>query len=222
MRKQIVGALLLALVLLGISSCKPRTSRTRNTRQQTTTQQTNNTQSGGVSAKQVMSRTDSALQRVAALNSDEASGDVPPVASEPGLNGQRSLTGASYVPRPSMGDYEGFQAGLAAFNGGAYDQAIAQFSQVVLSGHPPEMVPNAYYWMGESYYAMQRYAESLPYFDYVTKTGPEYKREMAYYKLSRANLAMGNQQGSNLWYERLRTDYPRSTYVKKLAAMGAK
>ncbi len=204
------------LLIAGLASvsCKPRASRSRTPARTPAAQQAT---AQGTTAKQVLSRTDSAIARVAAMNSDQAL-DQTPVATDE--QSQRTPWGANYVPRPNGSDYEAYQAGLAAFNGGQYDQAIGSFSQTVVSGRPPEMVPNAYYWMGESYFAMQRYAESLPYFEYVTNSGPEYKRSMAFYKLSLANNNLGNRQAANLWYERLRNEYPGSSYSKKLAALG--
>ena len=205
--------LLLAVVVVG---CRPRTSKNRT--KQNTAQTTKTATPAGMDAKQVMNRTDSAIQRVAAMNY-ESDLDRPPVATDDGA-GARTPWGSSYVPRPNGGDYDTYQNALGSYNAGQYDQAIGSFSQVVVSGKPPELVPNAYYWMGESYYAMQRYQESLPYFEYVTKAGPEYKRTMAFYKLAMASDNLGNRQAANLWYERLRNEYPSSTYAKKLAARG--
>jgi TolA-binding protein len=137
-------------------------------------------------------------------------------------NTPRTPWGSAYVPQPDLSEYATFQAALGAYNGKRYDDAIALFSQVVNAGRPPEMVPNAYYWMGESLYAQGRYAESMPYFEYTTRVGPNYKRDMAMYKLSRANLHLGNRAGANLWYERLRSDYPRSSHIATLRKLGAR
>jgi len=211
---QSVAVLVLAGVTVG--GCRPRTNRSR-TNTRTQTQQTA-TNSQTPTAKSVLARTDSAIARVSSMN-DNADLDKPPVATDD--ISPRTPWGASYVPRPASGNgYEVYQSGLGSYNAGQYDQAIGAFSQTVVSGQPPELVPNAYYWMGESYFAMQRYQESLPYFEYVTNAGPEYKRSMAFYKLALANNNLGNRQAANLWYERLRTEYPGSSYSKKLAALG--
>jgi TolA-binding protein len=168
------------------------------------------------SAKSVLTRADSALARVAELGREET-----PVAPTPDYT-PRTPWGSTYVPQPDLSEYATFQAALGAYNGKRYEDAIALFSQVVNSGRPPEMVPNAYYWMGESLYAEGRYAESMPYFEYVTRVGPNYKRDMSMYKLSRANLHLGNRSGANLWYERLRNEYPRSSYIATLRRLGAR
>jgi TolA-binding protein len=74
--------------------------------------------------------------------------------------------------------------------------------------------------MGESYYALGRYADALPYFEYTTKAGPSYKREMAFYKLSRSAYSIGNVQAASMWYERLRAEYPSTKYAKTLRGIG--
>jgi TolA-binding protein len=165
----------------------------------------------------VLSHADSALARVAALGRET---DEPTPAAQDMT--PRTPWGSPYIPQPDLSDYATYQAALGAYNGKRYDDAIALFSQVVNSGRPPEMLPNAYYWIGESLYAEGRYAESMPYFEYVTRVGPTYKRTLAMFKLSRANMYLGNQTGANLWYERLRNDDPRSMYIAPLRKLGAR
>jgi TolA-binding protein len=220
--------LLLVAGLVLVASCRSsRSNRTAAARNQPTAQTT--TAQSAPSAKSVLDHADSALRRVSELNQEDH--EQPPMAEPPGSFpipaqprtpwGAPSTT-APYVPQPNLTEYGLYEAALGAYNGKRYDEAIALFSQVVTTGRPPELVPNAYYWMGESFYAMERYAEAMPYFEYVTRVGPQYKREMAIYKLSRANLHLGNHQGANMWYERLRNEYPHSTYVRTLARLGAR
>lgn len=166
-----------------------------------------------------MAKTDSVISRLGTMNGEST--ELPPMAFEPGLGGPpRTPWGTPYVPRPSNEDYDVFEAALGAFNGGDYDQAIGLLSQVVVSGRPPEMIPNAYYWIGESYYALGRYSEMMPYFEHTVKIGPQHKREIAMYKLARGNHAMGNEQAASTWYQRLRAEYPKTTYASKLRGLG--
>lgn len=209
-----VKGLVLALGVLAVAGCRPRAARNA---RQTTPQNTSAQGQSAPSAKSVLSHADSALARVAALGRE----DEPVPSAAPDMT-PRTPWGSPYIPQPDLTDYATFQAALGAYNGKRYDDAIALFSQVVNSGRPPEMLPNAYYWIGESLYAEGRYAESMPYFEYVTRVGPTYKREMSTYKLSRANLHLGNKTGANLWYERLRNEYPRSGYITTLKKLGAR
>ena len=204
---------LCALLLLELSSCRPRSQRSSKQKQQTSKTAAT---SATPSAKQVMARTDSVLANLGSLSDDVT--DIPPRASADDY--PRTPWGAQMAARPDLSAYGTFESGLANYNGSRYDEAIGLFTQIAVSGTPPELVPNAYYWIGESYYAMQRYAEALQYFEYTTKAGPTYKRETAFYKLSRANHELGNDQAAQTWYERLRAEYPRSAYVSTLRKLG--
>ncbi len=207
-----VLALLLATTLLSLNSCRPKASKNRNTAKNKTAPAPT---TSGISAQQVMSRADSVLAKVSAMSQDQK--DIPSVSTE---DYPRTPWGSTYIPKPDLSAYSTYEAGLANFNNGEYDKSLANFSQVVVTGRPAEMVPLAYYWMGESYYAMQRYAEALPYFEYTTKVGSSIKRESAFYKLSRCNYSMGNTQAAGMWYERLMTEYPRSPFGSKLKKLG--
>ena len=204
--------LLLAAVLVGTDSCSRRATKSKTAAKKTTPTQQAST---GTSAAKVMSRADSVLAKVNAMSSAEL--DVASVKSE---DYPRTPWGANYVPRPDLTAYSNYEAGLAAYNGGDYDKTVGLMTQIAVSGRPPELVPNAYYWMGESYYALGRYADALPYFEYTTKAGPTYKREMAFYKLSRANYTIGNTQAASMWNERLRAEYPSTKYAKTLKKIG--
>jgi TolA-binding protein len=209
---RITTLLLLAALLVGSDSCSRRASRSKTTAKKTApTQQAATT----TSAAKVMSRADSVLAKVSAMSAEDL--DVASVKSE---DYPRTPWGANYVPRPDLTAYSNYEAALAAYNGGDYDKAVGLLSQIAVSGRPAELVPNAYYWMGESYYALGRYADALPYFEYTTKAGPTYKREMAFYKLARANYTIGNVQAASMWNERLRAEYPSTKYAKTLKKIG--
>ena len=214
---------LLAVSLLDMSSCRSSRNAKTNPRTKPTpppaAAATNTTPQP--SAKSVMNHADSALMRVSQLASEDR--EAPPMAEPPQNNDQqRTPWGTPPTPQPNLTDYGVYEAALADYNASRYDEAISLFGQVVSNGRPAELVPNAYYWMGESFYAMNRYAEAMPYFEYVTRVGPQYKREMSLYKLSRANLHLENQQAANMYYERLRNEYPKSSHIALLRRLGAR
>jgi TolA-binding protein len=216
-----VAATCLSIVAVGCRSSRTSKNSTRNAPAKTPATATTTQEP---SAKQVLSHADSALMRVSQLSA--ANRDATPEARE--MPEERMsppmprMSDAPYLPRPNLTEYGLYEAALGAYNGNRYDEALALFSRIVTTGRPPELVPNAYYWMGESLYGEQRYAESMPYFEYVVRVGPQFKREMAMYKLSRANLHLGNKQGANTWYERLRAEYPRSSHISTLRKLGAR
>jgi TolA-binding protein len=168
----------------------------------------------------VLTHADSALARVSQLAQDDRTESSPRAE---GLTAPRpQVSETPYLPEPNSTEYGLYEAALGAYNRSRYDEALALFSRIVTTGRPPELVPNAYYWMGESLYAEERYADAKPYFEYVVKVGPQFKREMSLYKLSRADLHLGNKQGANTWYERLRAEYPHSSHISTLRKLGAR
>ncbi len=214
----ILGAIILAV---GISSC--RTTRSTRYANRTRAAAPPAPATPAPSAQAVLTHADSALSRISQLSAED---QAPPPPAEsvtaPNFRPMRMPWGAPYVPRPNLTDYGLYEAALGAYNGRRYEEALALFSQIVTKGRPPELVPNAYYWMGESFYAMGNYAECMPYFEYVTRVGPEYKRTISLYKLARAALFLGNRQQANMYYERLRNEYPHSMYIRPLIRLGAR
>jgi TolA-binding protein len=209
----ILLALLLVFSLMMLDSCRSRATKNRNTAKNKTTQPAPTT--AGPSAQQVMTKADTVLAKVSALSQEQR--DIPAVSTD---DYPKTPWGSNYIPKPDLSAYSIYEAGLANFTHGEYEKSLANFSQIAVTGRPSELVPNAYYWMGECYFAMQRYPDALPYFEYTTKEGPSFKRESAFYKLARANYSMGNTQVSGMWYERLMTEYPKSTYGAKLRKLG--
>jgi len=215
------GGILVLVGIIAISGCRSSRSSRTNASKRPAPVVLVDTVAFRPSAQSVMSHADSALARISQLKSEDMDAESAPIA-EPQSGQTLTPWGEPYVPKPNLSDYGVYEAALGAYNGGRYDEAISLFSQVVNTGHPPELVSNAYYWMGESFYASARYDESMPYFEYVTRVGPEYKREISMFKLSRAGIRLGNNQDANMWYERLRNEYPKSHYISTLRKLGAR
>jgi len=216
---------LVVLSALTLASCRSsRSSRTNTARNRPAPAPAAEVQASGPSAKSVLTHADSALAHVRQLSNEDK--ETPPMAEPPMPRGYTAPMPPPmpmpYIARPDLTAYGLYEEALGAYNGRRYDEAIALFSQVVTTGRPPELVPNAYYWMGEAFYAQGRYAESVPYFEYVTHVGPQYKREMSLFKLSRGGLHLGNRQQANMYYERLRNEYPRRRYISTLRKLGTR
>ena len=206
--------LLSATLVVGLNSCRPRSQKTA--KKQTKKPPTDTTKQNAPTAKSVMSRADSVLANLSALSAEER--DMPQVT--PSDYPTRTPWGAPQDATPDPSGYKVFESGLASFNASDYQAAIGAFSQIASSGRPAELVPNAYYWMGESYYGMNRFAESIPYFEDTAQAGPAYKRETAFYKLAMASSLAGNDETASTWTQRLRAEYPKSKYVKLLKKAG--
>jgi TolA-binding protein len=207
--------LLIVASVVSVQSCRPRSTKNRTAKKQPT-QQPQQVASTGPSASQVMSRADSVLAKVGAMNSKDL--DVANVQPEDYPQSPNSMSG--YVPRPDLTAYSSYQAALAAYNASDYEQSISLLSQIIVNGNPPELVPNAYYWLGECFYAEGRFADAVQYFEYTTQVGPTFKKETALYKLSRCNYSIGNTQAASMWFDRLRAEFPKSKYAKNLKKLG--
>lgn len=212
----IVMLLLAVLAISSLESCRPRSTKNRTARKQPAQQSQPQTASTAPSASQVMSRADSVLAKVNAMNSKDL--DVANVQPEDYPQSPNAMSG--YVPRPDLTAYSNYQAALAAYNASDYEQSISLLSQLIVTGNPAELIPNAYYWLGECFYAEGRYADALQYFEYTTQVGPTFKKETAIYKLSRCNYSIGNTQAASMWYDRLRAEFPHSKYSKTLKKLG--
>ncbi len=212
-----VGFLALACTLISCRSSRTNRSNARNKPAAPVTQ----APTSGLSAQAVLTHADSALAHVSQLSAEDRNAADRNADDRSPAQIEQSAE-PNFVPQPNLTEYGLYEAALGSYNGRRYDEAIALFSQIVTKGRPPELVPNAYYWMGESFYAENRYAESVPYFEYVTRVGPQYKREMAFFKLSRGAIHLGNKQDANMYYERLRNEYPRSHYIATLRKLGAR
>lgn len=207
--------LLMCAALVTTESCRPRASKSRTAKKQTQ-QAAPMPTPNGPSAAQVMNRADSVLAKVNAMSAPELDLAQPMPEDYP----QSPSASAGYVPRPDLTAYNNYQAALAAYNASDFEQAVTLLSQLIIDGNPPELVPNAYYWLGESFYSEGRFADAIQYFEYTTQVGPTYKRETALYKLARCNYSVGNTQAASMWSDRLRAEYPSTKYAKSLKKLG--
>src|SRR5471030_3037746 len=122
----IVLALLLATALFSLDSCRPKASKNRNTAKNKTAPTPATT---GTSAQQVMSRADSVLAKVSAMSQEQR--DIPSVSTD---DYPRTPWGSTYIPKPDLTAYSTYEAGLGNFTNGEYDKALANFSQIAVTG----------------------------------------------------------------------------------------
>jgi tol-pal system protein YbgF len=87
---------------------------------------------------------------------------------------------------------------------GEYETAIDSFNFFVKECPKHESVENAYYWIGESYYSLEKYHEAVSQFDLLInayKSSPNIGR--ALYKLARSYQELGKKEDSKRVYKRL-------------------
>ena len=126
----------------------------------------------------------------------------PPVASVPP---QRPMRGA--VPSPE----KVYKDALTDYTKGNYDLAIEGFKNYLTYFPKTSLVPNAQYWLAESYYSQRKYPESIREFDKLIKTYPRSTRvPSAMLKEGYAYLELGEKSLGQGVLRELVAKFPRS------------
>jgi len=68
---------------------------------------------------------------------------------------------------------EVYKNALGDYTKGDYDLAIAGFRSYVQNYPRTSLVPNAHYWLGESYYGQKNYAQAIEEFEVVIRDYPD-------------------------------------------------
>ena len=90
-----------------------------------------------------------------------------------------------------------------------YDKAIAGFRNFLENCPQHDNVPNAYYWIGESYYMSDKFAEAITEFEYLTNEHRSSSNiDRALYKLARSHEELGHKDQAKVIYRQLVDDFP--------------
>lgn len=94
---------------------------------------------------------------------------------------------------------------------GEYEQSIKGFTQFLENCPKHESAENAYYWIGESYYAMEKFTEAITQFDTLIA---EFKSSSnlgrALYKLGRSQQELGKKSEARETFQKLIDDFPET------------
>lgn len=111
-----------------------------------------------------------------------------------------------------MRNYDG---GLKLFKSRKYANALAVFSDLSKTGVAPDMTGNAFYWMGECYYAMQKYSDAIKAFQTVLTFPRTFKEGAAYIMIGMSYVHLGDkEQARTAWQDLINKD-PKSQYAAK-------
>ena len=94
---------------------------------------------------------------------------------------------------------------------GEYEAAIAGFRAFIEKCPRHESVSNAYYWIGESYYSMEKYADAIKEFEHLIKeyqSSPNLCR--ALYKMGRSYQEMGRKDKATEAFKRVVDECPET------------
>ena len=94
---------------------------------------------------------------------------------------------------------------------GEYEAAIKGFGKFLEACPRHESVENAYYWIGESYYAIEKYPDAVEQFEKLLndyKTSPNIGR--ALYKLARSKQELNKKDEARTIFQRLIDEFPET------------
>jgi tol-pal system protein YbgF len=91
---------------------------------------------------------------------------------------------------------------------GEYDEAIEGFREFLQQCEKHDLVENAYYWIGECYYSLEKYDQAVTEFEYLIK---HYRSSVnasrALYKLGRSKQELGKKDEAKKIFQQLIDDY---------------
>ncbi len=94
---------------------------------------------------------------------------------------------------------------------GKYESAIAGFQSFLGNCANDPSAENAYFWIGECYYSLEKYSQAVTQFDYVLKN---YKgsanTSRALYKLARSKQELGQKAEARKTFQQLINEFPKT------------
>jgi tol-pal system protein YbgF len=94
---------------------------------------------------------------------------------------------------------------------GQYEDAIRSFNDYLKNCGSHGLVPDARFFIGESYYSMNKYKEAMPEFETILKDYPESEKcPLAMFKIARCQRALNQPKDAKATLQNLIKKYPNS------------
>lgn len=139
---------------------------------------------------------------------------VPPTSSKGSQTDPLPGTGTTATPPPpptSMADevcQDLYDSLFQTVRRGEYDQAITGFQSFMTQCPTHQDIPNAIYWMGESYYSLDKHQLALEQYQKLAQTYPNSsKLVQALYKSARCNQELGKKDEARKLYQQVSKDF---------------
>jgi tol-pal system protein YbgF len=119
---------------------------------------------------------------------------VPPAGQPPAAQPPPAVATRPAAPSPALLQPEDvYRAALNDYTKGNYDLAITGFRTYIQNYPKTSLVPNAQYWLGESYHSQKNYAQAIEEFEVVIRDYPDSpKVPSALFKQGEALELMGD------------------------------
>ena len=110
---------------------------------------------------------------------------------------------------------DSYKRGFDAFQKGSYNEALPLFAQYVKENRDAPLVPNAYFWMGESYMNMKNYEKAILQFQDVIERFPKSdKAPKAMLRQAEAFAGLGDKKSSTTLLRRVVVLSPKSEQAR--------
>ena len=144
-----------------------------------------------------------ALNRKGVLYSSPGAGQQTPSVADKPATGEITLEDS-----PEIDCSLAYDDAFILMRRGEYEKAIEAFNEFIRQCPKHESVESAYYWLGESYYALEKYHEAISQFDLLIN---QYKSSpnigLALYKMARSQQELGKKAEAKKTYQRLIDEY---------------
>jgi tol-pal system protein YbgF len=114
-------------------------------------------------------------------------------------------------PKPAPAGQAQYKKALSLLQNGKPDQARSAFNGFMEDHPDSSLVPNAMYWLGETYYSQKDYAQAILSFKDVPRRFPDHpKAAAAVLKTAMSYQKLGDKNNAVFYYRALLDDYPDS------------
>jgi tol-pal system protein YbgF len=119
------------------------------------------------------------------------------------------------LPVPGGSDRDNYQAAFELLKEQRYEPAAMAFQQFLVSYPDSELADNAQYWLAESYYVTQKFAEALSSFKTVIDEHPRSRKVPdALLKMGYCNYELERWNDARAALARVQADYPETTAAR--------
>ncbi|MCL2688748.1 MAG: tetratricopeptide repeat protein [Chitinispirillia bacterium] len=115
----------------------------------------------------------------------------------------------------SSPEYDLYQSGLRLFNGRNYTEAVKVFNDCIAKFPQGRFVDNSWYWIGESYYRLNKMKEAIEAYRNVFTTPHSSKADAAQFKIALSHHKLGANGQARTEFRRLVERYPASEFVER-------
>lgn len=134
---------------------------------------------------------------------------------EQGIRSGGAGSSSGALPVPGGSDRDNYQAAFELLKDQQYEQAASAFEQFLSSYPDSELADNAQYWLAESYYVTEKFADALREFQVVIERFPRSRKVPdALLKMGYCNYEVGNWDQARSALSRVQREFPDTTAAR--------